>query len=321
MANAVYRSSSSTRKSRDYERPRGNARLASVESEARAMPLERPEETQGQKNVSDKTSPPELLTDTPDFTTESRTFLPSDKDNSPTEHAARTRNSSGEEARDKTCVRPRSRNIRQGEHKKEAPSQEGGRDWPLRLTPSLVLMFVVFELVTLSFFFLFGLIIGKGTVPPSPQAELERILPAEENRTEQAQEILPQEELRFMANLKADDSAAERQQNGTTSAPAQQEPAKRSETSILADDSNLYDFVIRVAAFKNEDQADALRARLEGAGMRTRLQREKAQKGTWSFVQVLFRGTEVKMTQLRDTLPSFGLRDSIIVSKTPVQPR
>ena len=65
------------------------------------MPLERPEETQGQKNVSDKTSPPELLTDTPDFTTESRTFLPSDKDNSPTEHAARTRNSSGEEARDK----------------------------------------------------------------------------------------------------------------------------------------------------------------------------------------------------------------------------
>lgn len=124
-----------------------------------------------------------------------------------------------------------------------------------------------------------------------------------------------------MANLKADDSAAERQQNGTTSAPAQQEPAKRSETSILADDSNLYDFVIRVAAFKNEDQADALRARLEGAGMRTRLQREKAQKGTWSFVQVLFRGTEVKMTQLRDTLPSFGLRDSIIVSKTPVQPR
>lgn len=218
MANAVYRSSSSTRKNRDYERPRGNARLASVESEARAMPLERPEETQGQKNVSDKTSPPELLTDTPDFTTESRTFLPSDKDNSPTEHAARTRNSSGEEARDKTCVRPRSRNIRQGEHKKEAPSQEGGREWPLRLTPSLVLMFVVFELVTLSFFFLFGLIIGKGTVPPSPQAELERILPAEENRTEQAQEILPQEELRFMANLKADDSAAERQQNGTTSA-------------------------------------------------------------------------------------------------------
>ena len=108
-----------------------------------------------------------------------------------------------------------------------------------------------------------------------------------------------------MANLKADDSAAERQQNGTTSAPAQQEPAKRSETSILADDSNLYDFVIRVAAFKNEDQADALRARLEGAGMRTRLQREKAQKGTWSFVQVLFRGTEVKMTQLRETLPSF----------------
>ena len=188
------------------------------------MPLERPEETQGQKNVSDKTSPPELLTDTPDFTTESRTFLPSDKDNSPTEHAARTRNSSGEEARDKTCVRPRSRNIRQGEHKKEAPSQEGGREWPLRLTPSLVLMFVVFELVTLSFFFLFGLIIGKGTVPPSPQAELERILPAEENRTEQAQEILPQEELRFMANLKADDSAAERQQNGTTSAPSRNLP-------------------------------------------------------------------------------------------------
>lgn len=226
----------------------------------------------------------------------------------------------GQKEQVKASARIRVRETRPGERKKDIPQQENASGgWSLQLTPSLLLMLVVFELVTLSFFFLFGLIIGKGTVPPPPQIELERILPAEEGRTEQAQEILPQEELRFMANLKADESATE-QQPAPASSVERPESSKNA-ASVLADDSSLYDFVIRVAAFKSDEQADVLRARLEGAGMRTRLQREKAQKGTWSFVLILFRGTEVKMNQMRETLPSFGIRDSIIVSKTAVQAR
>lgn len=333
MANAVYRSSSSTRKSRDHDRMRGNVRLTSVESEARALLLARSDGTQDQSDVaapplsssSSSPEPHQAVPDIPDAAPSSP-MTSSGKANPKTtdrtedaviaDHAK-----AGQKEQEKASARIRVKETRPGERKKDI-SQQGNASggWSLLLTPSLLLMLVVFELVTLSFFFLFGLIIGKGTVPPPPQIELERILPAEESRTEQAQEILPQEELRFMANLKADESAAEQQQPAPASNIERPESSKNA-ASVLADDSSLYDFVIRVAAFKSDEQADALRARLEGAGMRTRLQREKAQKGTWSFVLILFRGTEVKMNQMRETLPSFGIRDSIIVSKTAVQTR
>lgn len=323
MANAVYRSSSSTRKGREHERPRGNTRLTSVESEARALLLARQAEAQGQHDASE--APPSLAS--PDVPQEVPNVIPESPQapaakEAPEEPAAPARPKSGIDAeKEKAPPRPRTKEGKQSERRKEnSPHAETSRGWPLHLTPSLVLMFVVFELVTLSFFFLFGLVIGKGTVPPPPQAELERILPTEENRAEQAQEILPQEELRFMANLKTDEPSDSREQTATPPASGHSEPQKN-ESSVLEDDSNLYDFVIRVAAFKNEEQADALRARLEGAGMRTRLLREKAQKGTWHFVQVLFRGTEVKMNQMRQGLPAFGLRDSIVTSKTPISQR
>ena len=334
MANAVYRSSSSTRKNRDHERIRGNARLTSVESEARALLLARNDDTKEQNNVA----PPPPLSSAPSSPTPHEAASPtadaaptsqmtsSGKANAKTadhteEHVITAHAKAEQKEQEKTSARIRVKETRPGGRKKEVPQhRENSGGWALQLTPSLVLMLVVFELVTLSFFFLFGLIIGKGTVPPPPQAELERILPTEENRTERTQEILPQEELRFMANLKADESATERQQPAAAPNGGRPEPQK-SENSVLADDSNLYDFVIRVAAFKSDEQADALRARLEGAGMRTRIKNEKAQKGTWSFVLILFRGTEVKMNQMRETLPGFGLRDSIIVSKTAVQTR
>ena len=225
MANAVYRSSSSTRKNRDHERIRGNARLTSVESEARALLLARNDDTKEQNNVApppplsapSSPTPHEAASPTADAAPTSQ-MTSSGKANAKTadhteEHVITAHAKAEQKEQEKTSARIRVKETRPGGRKKEVPQhRENSGGWALQLTPSLVLMLVVFELVTLSFFFLFGLIIGKGTVPPPPQAELERILPTEENRTERTQEILPQEELRFMANLKADESATERQQ-------------------------------------------------------------------------------------------------------------
>ena len=46
--------------------------------------------------------------------------------------------------------------------------------------------------------------------------------------------------------------------------------------------------------------------------------RDKAQKGTWYFVHVLYRGTKDNMEAMRATLVDFGIRDSIVSSTTPV---
>lgn len=193
--------------------------------------------------------------------------------------------------------------------------------WELRLTPSVLVMATVLTLVTLCFFFLFGLIIGRGSVPLAPSPTLERLVPDAEKPgdDENAQEqILPQENLRFMTNLKKDAPA----ENNAPPPPevksnADSAPPQKAQTAS-SPDLGQYDFVLRVAAFKSEEQADALRARLEGAGMRTRMTKEKAQKGTWYFVQVLYRGTRDNMEAMRGALDTFGIRDSIVASVTPV---
>jgi hypothetical protein len=211
------------------------------------------------------------------------------------------------------------------------PSRSAGRRgsglsaWEVRLTPSTLIMLAVLLLVTLVFFFVFGLIVGRGTVPPSQPAVLERLLPSEPAAEPETPEtILPAEDLRFMSNLRADsrypDDGAGQAAPSASSAPPAGSVAVPPGGSVTAPpDTARYDFVIRVAAFKAEEQADALRLRLEDAGMRTRLVREKARVGTWFFVSVLFRGTTDDMQKMRESLPAFGIRDSLVLSKAAVE--
>jgi hypothetical protein len=41
--------------------------------------------------------------------------------------------------------------------------------------------------------------------------------------------------------------------------------------------------------------------------------------GTWFFVHILYRGTMEEMQKIRDNLPNFGVRDSLVLSRTPVE--
>ena len=196
-----------------------------------------------------------------------------------------------------------------------------GPAWELRLTPPMLIMAGVLTLVTLCFFFLFGLIIGRGSMPPPPSPALERLIPDEVavNSEENAPErILPKEDLRFMTDLKNDAPEENALPENTTADPAEENASAPKTPAAPSPDKGQYDFVLRVAAFKSEEQADALRAKLEGAGMRTRMTRDKAQKGTWYFVHVLYRGTKDNMEAMRATLVDFGIRDSIVSSTTPV---
>lgn len=203
--------------------------------------------------------------------------------------------------------------------------------WQVRLTPSGLLMVGILLLITLCFFFLFGLIIGRGSIPPVQPPERERLLPAPHASAEAPEQILPEEDLRFMTNLKTDNPSgteAPAENSRPDSQPVPQAssgqspaPSGPGETQLTASpqDNSQYDYVIRAAAFKTEERADDLRAKLEGAGIRTRLIREKGQKGTWYHVHILYRGTPEKMQALRDSLGRYGIRDSLVASRTPVR--
>lgn len=206
---------------------------------------------------------------------------------------------------------------------------DGSRCWQVRLTPSTLLTISILLLVTLGFFFLFGLIVGRGSVPPAQAPVLERLTP-QASTAESPEQILSEENLRFMTNLKNDATAPVEIGNvnqavapkSTTDRKTETGAAKEasSESTEMAKvDNAKYDFVVRAAAFKSENQADDLRARLEGNGIRTRLVREKAQKGTWYHVQILYRGTDQGLEDLRNSLKKYAIKDTIVASRTAVE--
>ena len=75
-----------------------------------------------------------------------------------------------------------------------------------------------------------------------------------------------------------------------------------------------FDYVYQVAAFKSDDDADKLRTRLEGKGLRTRTQK----KGKLVLVVVSMRGTEDDAFNLREDLRHMKLGVPIQISQKPV---
>ena len=71
----------------------------------------------------------------------------------------------------------------------------------------------------------------------------------------------------------------------------------------------------QAAAFRDREDGDALRARLEEKGLRTRLQKS----GKVYLVQVLLRGSEREAENVRETLRRMGLGKPIRLSKKAVK--
>lgn len=76
-----------------------------------------------------------------------------------------------------------------------------------------------------------------------------------------------------------------------------------------------FDYVYQAAAFRGKEDGDALRARLEEMGLRTRLQKS----GKVYLVQVLLRGSEREAENVRETLRRMGLGKPIRLSKKAVK--
>jgi len=82
----------------------------------------------------------------------------------------------------------------------------------------------------------------------------------------------------------------------------------------------LYDFVYQVVAYRHAEQAEQLRARLEGDGFRTRTRAGKVTAGKvqWYRVQVLFRGTATRAAENETRFARFGIKGAVIVSQERV---
>ena len=78
----------------------------------------------------------------------------------------------------------------------------------------------------------------------------------------------------------------------------------------------MQDYVFQMGAFRDEDSVDSLRQRLEGRGLRTRMQRE----GKLYVVLVLLRGDTARAEEVMRIAEELRLGKPMLKSRKPVQP-
>ena len=96
--------------------------------------------------------------------------------------------------------------------------------------------------------------------------------------------------------------------------PASEKTAAPAKPQAATNGAPLYDFVFQVAAFRNVDDADRLRQRLEGQGLRTRGQKG----GKLTLVMVHMRGTDLDAANLKEELQRMRLGSPLQKSKKRV---
>lgn len=200
------------------------------------------------------------------------------------------------------------------------PAKQG-----ITLSSSACVTALVTIVTSVAFAFLFGLIIGKGMTPSLHKEEPVQL--TAKFQEEKKAEVLPKEELQFMTELKKEperktaEQIAKEEEEAKKAAEAKEKAleAKKQEAQAAANAGKKYDFDIRVAAFRNEAQADDLRIKLESDGFRTKKNIKKDSKGNWYFIHVLLIGTEQRLKESQERFKKFGVRDTIIESKTEVK--
>ena len=96
--------------------------------------------------------------------------------------------------------------------------------------------------------------------------------------------------------------------------PASEKTAAPAKPQAATNGAPLYDFVFQVAAFRNVDDADRLRQRLEGQGLRTRGQKS----GKLTLVMVHMSGTDLDAANLKEELQRMRLGSPLQKSKKRV---
>ncbi|MBQ9405581.1 MAG: SPOR domain-containing protein [Desulfovibrio sp.] len=101
------------------------------------------------------------------------------------------------------------------------------------------------------------------------------------------------------------------EQPSTRQAPASTDPLQQ---QIAGTSAKVYDYVFQMGAFKDQDTVDAVRQRLEGRGLRTRMQRT----GKLYLVLVLLRGDATRAAEVLQAAESLRLGKPVQLSRKPV---
>lgn len=197
--------------------------------------------------------------------------------------------------------------------------------------------------LALTFFFVMGILIGRGYRPEADVPQLKGIMPTKEHgqiaEVQEKPEILKAEDLEYPNRLKETPEAVMKQPQPDAKklapkvekklqAPAPVKPAKVEDNPVKPEvyqpeapkpGEPVFDYVYQVASFRKAEMADALSAKLVAAGLRTAVTAGEAKGTTWYRVQVLHHGTPESTEGMKAILTQQGMGKPLLRKKTPAQ--
>jgi hypothetical protein len=231
-------------------------------------------------------------------------------------------------------------------HKVKIPKlNKPGRTWDFSLSMPGMISAVGAGILALTFFFVMGILIGRGYRPEADVPPLGEFMPGSEHGQlgeEQAKPtILTAEELEYPERLKASPDMimdtqpeppappAPKPAPAQTQKPAQvvtatpaPAPAAKAEPAKAAQEQSgepVFDYVYQVASFRKVEMARSLADRLTAAGLRTTVDSGEANGSTWHRVHVLHHGTPASTADMKAVLSGFKIDKPLLKKKTASQ--
>nr|WP_287412055.1 SPOR domain-containing protein [Pseudodesulfovibrio sp.] len=188
--------------------------------------------------------------------------------------------------------------------------------------------------LALTFFFIMGILIGRGYRPEADVPPLEQIMPSSEHgqAEEQAKpKVLKLEELEYADRLSAPTQQVMDQPavKPKPVKPTVKKPEVKVEVSSVKPEvfdptavkpgDPVFDYIYQVASFKKAEMADALRDKLVASGLRAQVASGEAKGSTWHRVQVLYHGSPASTDEMKAVLAKHGIKKPLLKKKTPAQ--
>jgi len=213
----------------------------------------------------------------------------------------------------------------------------GSKSYDFSLSLPGMISAVGVGVLALTFFFVMGILIGRGyrpevDVPPlgdmmptkvhgqlAEESVKPEVLKAEELEYPERLKDSPQEIMDQQPVVKKEKAKPEAKPEAVKPAdPGPEKPEVFKPTPAKPGDP-VYDYVYQVASFKQPEMAEALSTKLVASGLRTAIETGEAKGTTWHRVQVLHHGTPASTAEMKAVLTKNGIGKPLLRKKTASQ--
>jgi len=209
------------------------------------------------------------------------------------------------------------------------------KTYDFSLSLSGVISAVGSGVLVLTFFFVMGILIGRGYRPEVDVPPLGEIMPTKEHGelveglaksgVLTAEELEYPERLRVSPQKRMDELGVKGKKPKlkaepviAAAKPADSGPEKPEvlELTPVRPGDPVYDYVYQVASFRKPEMAEALSAKLVAAGLRSAIESGEAKGSTWHRVQVFYHGTPASTAGMKVILARHGVPKPLLKKKT-----